>query len=1270
MKKFISLLTAIVIVIGCLPVASFAAYNNGGKAYSENTDEVYFDREYAQVGVPISIKVKEADTDLLYKWYINGDKISNSGNSYTPLEADLESMLTAEVYGADGEKIGAANMLISKLPVVYIETENREQITVKDKVLKAHMKIQGNSEFSDASVLYDGETDIKGRGNSTWLANKKPYKLKLASKSNLLGMGANKHWVLLSNPYDRSLSRNKLIYDLAAEMGLDSMSSQWVDVVLNGKVVGNYLLCEHVRIGSTRVDITDWDDIAEDVAKAIYKANKKTMSKDERDELAALMESNMDWVTDGSVTYKGKTYKISDYYELPSSNGGYLLECFGSEKPYFTSKGGYNVCVSKPEGIGKGMLSGIQAYYSAFEEAAQAEDFCAEYNGKKVRYSELADAESFAKGILLNEIFQNQDFFYRSTYMYKDVDGKLVFGPVWDMDMSSDNSSYVYSYNSWNCFTRGNVLKMLRDPYFLKLVYDAYKEYRYTIIEKLLMPGGDFDKAYEKIHESGIANDMLWNEYIGFENDTENFRLWLSRRLDWIDSQTKNFETFYLSVNGTALNNSGSTTLELNGSQLKIAMNDNSIAACKVFVNGEEKKTLSYNAHTSVNLGTLAENSVVSVMSYDAKGNFLGMSTVTSYNEPVGLKMTKAPTKNVYNSGDKIELDGLELKAVYADGSEKTVEPEAVLSYADDCMGAQEPVYNEITDKIGNTYISLRYRGLKVDYKINKNPNEDAEKVTKLIEMLPVKNYEDNLKVIFNAKQEYDALSETAKKKVVNSSKLEAAMKKINELSESSDTPILGCYIDRLGRLGQKNKVVVIAKGKPNKIRFFLDGSTTTIPVANRDYCISEKQIAGYNVMTIVYYLGGSDVDVGAYYNHIQKGEFYHFNVNKAIENCSGMIKKISYDKATASVGETADLNFILNSRVEMLTATCDGLEFVAVPENGKATLEIIPAVAGAKNIEVRYIADGELHEYKTVPLYVREKKAAEAFTALKFPSATAEDTAKVFVAASQSVKSVKLVSKNETLTMKSVQKNGFKIWQCDVKMESSKSYKVYVDSKYIGKTVNIQKLDKLVIENGKLIECRVKSGNIDVPYGVTSVADGAFNEFAGTIYCYKNSVAQKYAEKNGLRFVNYGYKINIPDEIKMKAGESISFTPVADPIIAPDFGMTITADNAPLISQSGNGFKANKAGYARVTVKCNDGLSKVIKLYVGGGCTEGDVNADGVINSADALLILRNTVGLTEFSEDEKNAANVNKDGAVNSLDALIVLQITTGIRSIWDFV
>ena len=381
MKKFISVLLTIILIFGCLPITSFAAPKS--KKYEKNTEGVFFSEKYAQVGVPITVKAKDSNQEFLYKWYINGKEIVNAGDSYTPVEADLECMLTAEIYDASGEKIGAANMFISKLPVIYIETENREPIVQKRKKLKAHMKLQGNSEFNDDSILYDGETEIKGRGNSTWLANKKPYKIKLDTKSDLLGMGKNKHWVLLSNPYDSSLSRNKLIYDLADDMGISSMSSQWVDVVLNGEVVGNFLLCEHVRIGNTRVDITDWDDIAEDVAKAIYKANKKSMSKEERDELAELMEANMDWVTDGLVTYKSKTYKISDYYNLPNANGGYLLECFGTESPCFTSGSGLGVCISKPEGIGKEMLSGIQTYYSAFEAAAQADDFCTEYNGQK-----------------------------------------------------------------------------------------------------------------------------------------------------------------------------------------------------------------------------------------------------------------------------------------------------------------------------------------------------------------------------------------------------------------------------------------------------------------------------------------------------------------------------------------------------------------------------------------------------------------------------------------------------------------------------------------------------------------------------------------------------------------------------------------------------------------------------------------------------------------------------------------------------------------------
>ena len=100
---------------------------------------------------------------------------------------------------------------------------------------------------------------IRGRGNTTWQGSeKKPYKLKFKQKQDLLGMGKNKHWILLANFFDESLIRNRLVYNAAAAYGLAySPKCVSVDVVMNGEYLGSYLLTEQVRIGSTRVDIDE-----------------------------------------------------------------------------------------------------------------------------------------------------------------------------------------------------------------------------------------------------------------------------------------------------------------------------------------------------------------------------------------------------------------------------------------------------------------------------------------------------------------------------------------------------------------------------------------------------------------------------------------------------------------------------------------------------------------------------------------------------------------------------------------------------------------------------------------------------------------------------------------------------------------------------------------------------------------------------------------------------------------------------------------------------
>ena len=1269
MKKLISFLLSAAIVFGCLPLISFAAYSDADKVYTKNTDKVYFNEEYAQVGVPMTVSVNGGGAELLYKWYIDGEEISNFTDSYAPVESDIESMLTAEVYGADGELVGTANMFISKLPVMYIETENREDIVVKEKRLRANMKLQGNAEFNDSSVLYDGELEIKGRGNSTWQADKKPYKIKLDSKSNLLGMGKNKHWVLLSNPYDSSLSRNKLIYDLAAGMGLDAMSSQWVDVVLNGKVIGNYLLCEHVRVGDTRVDITDWDDIAEDTAKAIYNANKKTMTKAERDELAELMEANMDWVTDGFIAYKGQTYTISDYYELPKTNGGYLLECFGIEEPYFKSERGSNVRVSKPEGIGKGMLDEISSYYSAFEKAAFSSDFCAQYNGQTVRYSDLADLESFAKFALVNEIFQNQDFMALSTYMYKDVDGKLIAGPIWDLDSSSDNAATNYSHYKWSGIYRSFLSGMIKDPAFVKAFYDLYREYRYTLIEDMLKPGGDIDKALEKLAESGENNDRLWNTNVGFEDDLNNFKLWLSRRIDWIDTQMASFETLYASMNGSALNNSGASTLKLDGSTLYISSESENVSEYYVYVNGEKRFELPFENEFTVGLTSVPADSVVSVMSYDDEGKLVGMSTVSNYNEPTKLIISKKPDKLTYTSGDDIDLSGLELKAVFSDGTEKTVQPEATLSYVSDCLGAQNLVYNKITDEIGDTYVSLRYRGASVDFRVTKTANEDADRVTKLIEDLPQNNISDNLDLIFEAKQEYDALSVSAKQQVKDAGKIDEALQKVDKLAEEGPSPIVGCYIDTLSRYGQRNRIVVVAKGTPNKLRVFFDGSTTTLPVSNRTFCISEKRIAGFSLITIVYALSEQPLQIGAYYNHIQQGELYTFDSKKEYENCNRMITSLSSPKTLTSKDDSAELNFTVNERVEKVRAVAEGKLITANAADGTAKISVPFSSAGTKNIEISYFADGEWHSYKNISVFVREKETSVYF-ALKYPAETVRDVADVFVAV-PNVESVKLICAEEEINLSKSQKNGYDIWQCTVKSDGEKIYKLFVNSEDTGRTVNVQKVEELLIEDGVLIKCRADSGDIDIPANVAEVADGAFDGFTGTVRCYKNSAAHKYAEANGIDFLNYGYTLDIPSELTMKIGEKRTVNPQAAPIFAPGFEFTVSSGNSQAVSVSGNIFEAVKPGYARISVKSNDGLiDEEIRVFVSGGCTKGDINADGKINSLDALLILQKSVGKIELNSDQSQAADINSDGNVNSYDALIALRISTMQETIWNYV
>ena len=107
-----------------------------------------------------------------------------------------------------------------------------------------------------------------------------------------------------------------------------------------------YELCEHVRIGKTRVDIYDWPDLAEDVADAVTDAflEKGIFTKEQEAEARAGIRDDLKkdyaWAADNDKTYylttvrnlAGRDYwkvDLAEYYDfsdVPSATGGALIE--------------------------------------------------------------------------------------------------------------------------------------------------------------------------------------------------------------------------------------------------------------------------------------------------------------------------------------------------------------------------------------------------------------------------------------------------------------------------------------------------------------------------------------------------------------------------------------------------------------------------------------------------------------------------------------------------------------------------------------------------------------------------------------------------------------------------------------------------------------------------------------------------------------------------------------------------------------------------------
>lgn len=416
---------------------------------------------------------------------------------------DFTKLVTYSVIAEDGSK---KNYIVkftdNGIAALYISTTAKAPINSKDVYVTGTLKIVSN--FKD--LAYEGKTEIKGRGNSTWFDMlKKPYRIKLDKKAALLGMPESKNWVLLANYADKTLMRNELAFILSRNIGRAfTTASRYVEVYLNGDYLGNYQLTEQIKEGKGLVDIEEQP--------------------------------------------KGTT-------ELPDLAGGYLIEqdLFANGEPvYFYTAKNMPFVIKYPDedDINQQQQDYIKNHFQKFEDALYATNFADPVNG----YRRYFDVNSYVDHYIVNEVIGNPDAF-RSTYMFKKRnDDKIYIGPVWDFDKAANNDNrlgdQVNGLMSNSAFEPKIWFKrLMEDQAFRQRIRTRWNELKPNIIA---LPNA-MDPIATKLVVSQVRNFTKWDilkrqSYLelqvsgSYAGEVQYLKTFLNNHIAWLDSKFNSSE--------------------------------------------------------------------------------------------------------------------------------------------------------------------------------------------------------------------------------------------------------------------------------------------------------------------------------------------------------------------------------------------------------------------------------------------------------------------------------------------------------------------------------------------------------------------------------------------------------------------------------------------------------------------------------------------------------------------------------------------------------
>lgn len=422
--------------------------------------------------------------------------------------------------------------VVDNVPTLYITTTTKKDPTDKENYLPCTIQWVENGEVIKEYTLGTDGGGIRGRGNSTWDAKKKPWRIKFDEKEKFLGDDyANaKSWTLLANSYDKSLIRNALTYHIGKLSGLDYCPAYcFVDLVLNGTYRGTYQISDQIEVRKKRVLVNDAD-------------------------------------TDWLIEYGNCESKV-DEPRLTFRADGADLGWFQIKSPEFEDDN----TGSNPE-----LYNAMISYFNDnIASKLSLNKINYDYIDPRTGYRAEVDTASLINWYVALEITNNCDGLF-SVYMYRAEDGPLHFGPLWDFDLAYGLSSYqtnryyidntllafsnydksklgfiiLYGDDKWGNYRRLQpyVAHFFDDPWFANAVKMHYDELYYGGLKEKLSK--IIDDLSSSISKSAAKNFERWSissddcpSSLMIRNQSNSWDGYVSLLKAWVNNRVETLKT-------------------------------------------------------------------------------------------------------------------------------------------------------------------------------------------------------------------------------------------------------------------------------------------------------------------------------------------------------------------------------------------------------------------------------------------------------------------------------------------------------------------------------------------------------------------------------------------------------------------------------------------------------------------------------------------------------------------------------------------------------